>query len=172
MTTLHRRTALLAVALLALFAAGCASSSIQETLLIEDTTITRAVQYFENAGTTEGPIYEITVDVPADWIGDFRTKTNANRITFEYIVSETNHIPIFYIEALSDVQYWEQIGSYPGVHVNLSNELDTYFVYSLPLNRSISGLTEEEYDALIAQVPEVVATFDAERSESLFYEMN
>lgn len=171
MTTHHRRTLLLA-ALLLLVSAGCATAYIQETLPIEDTTITRSLQYFENAGTTAGPIYELTLEVPADWIGDFRTKTNANRITFEYIVSDTNHIPVFYIEALSDVQYWEQIGSYPGDYTNLANMLDTYFVYSFPLDRSITGLTDEEYAALVAQVPGVVATFNAERTESMIQDMN
>ncbi len=166
MSTLHRRTLLLA-ALLMLFSAGCAASYIQETLPIDDTTITRSLQYFQNGGTDEGPLYDLTLNVPADWIGNFETKTNANRITFEYVASENNRIPVFYIDALSDVQYWEQIGSYPGVYVNLTNKLDTYFVYSYPLDKSISGLTEEEFAALVEQVPDVVSTFSAERAGSM-----
>ncbi|MEO0562502.1 MAG: hypothetical protein AAF125_10325, partial [Chloroflexota bacterium] len=118
MHTLHRTKLLLAVLLLVV-AAGCGTVFTPEVSTVESTTVTGSLMFFENGGADQGPLYNVSIEVPETWVGDFQTTVNANRMTFTYVSETGSATPIFYIEALSDVQYWEQVGSYPGVYFNL-----------------------------------------------------
>jgi len=147
------------IALLIVVLAGCGTfNAISET--IEDEVVARSLQYF-NEGEL-GPIYDVSVTVPANWVGRFQTDTIPNKITFAHVSENGLETPIFYIEALSQVQYWEQNGSYPGVYYNMGNEIDTYFVYYFPLNQFASTLSEAEYESFLDAVPGIVQTFESE----------
>jgi len=163
--TFKQRTTMLLFTVFALVLAGCSSAFTMETTPVDSVLVTQSLRYFHNGGSDIGPAYNFVVEVPEDWVGEFVTKTVNNRTTFEYRVSDSQSVPIFFVEALSDVQYWEQIGSYPGDYINIANEIDTYFVYSFPMNAGNSPITDEVFDGYAAQVPDVMATFTAELAE-------
>jgi hypothetical protein len=148
--------------ILMLILAGCGTNLGSDVISIDGTTVARTIQYLETGGIRPGPVYNMVVDVPEDWVGNFNTRGYGNRIAFEYVASPTNSIPIFYVEALSDVQFWKQSGSYAGDYYNVANKIDTYFVYFLPLDNSVNGISDEEYNALLSQVPAIMETFAVE----------
>jgi hypothetical protein len=100
--------------------------------------------------------------VPADWVGQFETVNEGNTLVFNYITENDRRAPIFFIEALSRPQYWEQIGSYPGQYTNLVNTFDTYIIYHLPIDAYYSGLPRVEFEALAEDVPDIVASIQTE----------
>lgn len=149
---------LLSIFLLALLV-GCGTFSVEvETLT--DTAVSRTVQYFH--GQNEGPVYSFTVTVPEDWVEQFETSTTINRVSFNYVGEGNVSVPVFIVEALAPEQYWEQIGSYPGIYRNISNRNNTYFVYYVPTYFTQSSLSEEAYLELTELVPEIVSTFETE----------
>jgi len=159
------RIFLFGVALLAL--AGCSQytfgSGQSDVETIEDTTVTRTLQYFDN--NDEGPRYNVSLDLPEEWVGQFETRNEGNSLAFRYLVDEDDEqgSPLFYVEALSNAQYWEQIGSYPGQYFNIANTADTYFIYYLPVDAYYSGLNQDEFDALAAIVPDIVESVEVVR---------
>jgi len=180
MLTRYRLISLiLAATLLALV--GCSGSAIagpKEVSVIEETTLVRQLQYVD--GQTEGPMYNLSVTVPEEWVGQFETNIRGNRMTFEFIVEHDDdedveadleneedtriRASVFFVEALSSGQYWEQVGSYPGDYYNLKFTADTYFIYHLPIDSYYSGLSDEEYAAFAAEIPGIAQSFIVERA--------
>lgn len=151
---------LLTIALLTLLALTGCSAAVQRATNEEigSTEIERTLQYV--AGQDVGPAYTVTLSVPSDWVGNFRTRTTGSQIHFDYVAG--NRVaPIFSIEALSRNQYWETSGSYPAYYTNLANKFETLFAYHLPIDPYYSGLPADEYAAIAAQVADIVATFNA-----------
>lgn len=150
--------------LLVLVLAGCASGTFgsygSEIQPVTGTTVVRTIQYLDENGD-EGPAYNVSIEVPEPWVGEFETRSEGNSLFFD-LVREERRAPIFFIEALSESQYWEQIGSYPGQYTNLKATPDTYFIYHLPIDAYYSGLSEEEFEPLLTLVPEVLRTFSVE----------
>jgi hypothetical protein len=142
---------------------GC-SGGIGRAVTVEPVdavTLVRELQFTD--GQEEGPMYLVSVTVPDSWIGRFETSIQGNRIAFEFQVDEERRASIFYIDALSRSQYWEQIGSYPGPYQNIVFTSDTYFIYSVPIYAYYSGLPDDEFQAFADAVPQIVSTFDAVR---------
>lgn len=156
------RSAFLAVVLVIL--AGCSRGQFggyaQQIEPITDTEMVRMLQHFD--GTDAGDLYTLSMSVPESWVGQFETRTEGNKIVFNYLRESGSRAPIFTIEALSEAQYWKQIGSYPETHINLSNLDSTYFVYSVPKDAFYSGLTTDQFDAFAEQVRQAVTTFRVE----------
>jgi hypothetical protein len=147
------------IALLTVVLAGCGTfTAVSE--IIEDEVVTRSLQYFSEGEM--GPVYDVSVTVPSNWVGRFQTDTTPNKITFLHVSENGAETPVFYIEALSQMQYWEQNGSYPGVFYNIGNRIDTYFIYYMSINSNASGLTTEQYEAFAAEVSAIAATFESE----------
>lgn len=165
---------LLALAMLAL--TGCTQYAFggnqSEVETIDGTTITRTLQYLDD--NTAGPLYELTFTVPDGWVDEFQTLNRGNSLVFRYITEDEDDADaddddedrepagslIFTIDALSNAQYWEQIGSYPGQYKNITNTADTYFIYNLPIDAYYSGLADEEFDELAADVPAVIQSVE------------
>lgn len=163
--SLSFRIILLGIAIVALvgcnqYSFGSGESSVES---VDQSTVVRELQYFDN--NTEGPLYEVSLTVPDGWVGEFEILDRGNSLVFRYLKDEDTKTgaPIFYLEALSNAQYWEQIGSYPGQYVNIANTADTYFIYHLPIDPFYSGLDEDEYEELADQVPDVIGSFEAVR---------
>lgn len=126
---------------------------------IENTTVTRTLQFIEN-NRDPGPAYSFSVEVPSDWVGQVETSRLENRITFEYLSEDGVRADLFFIDALSRPQYWQQVGSYPGDFNNVKNTYDTYFIYHLPLDAYYSGLDQAVFEEFAAQVPDIIASFN------------
>lgn len=145
---------------------GCSEFSPEEPEVtrLEETSLVRTLQYNDRG---DGPRYDVSLMVPEEWVGDYDTLNRGNSLAFRRLedADDESGRPVFYIEALSNAQYWEQIGSYPGQYVNIANTADTYFVYYFPIDPYYSGLTEAEFDDLKAQVPEIVRSINIERVE-------
>lgn len=154
------RFVLLSVLLVAL--AACAPNVDPLELEVEpisDQVVVRTIQYID--GLDFGPLYNFSIAVPDDWVGEFETRKEGNTVAFAY-VGDGDSSPVFFVEALSDSQYWEQIGSYPGQFTNIVYTADTYFIYYLPIDSYYSGLDEALFEALSEPVPDIVKTFVAE----------
>lgn len=153
-----KRVLVLMLALLLL--TGCSEYSFggnkSETATINDRTEVRTLQYLDNS--TEGPLYELTFTVPERWVGQFETLNRGNSLLFRYLENDDdeNGSPFFYIEALSNAQYWEQIGSYPQQYVNINNTADTYFIHDVPTFAHYSGIPDDEFDSYVAEIDELV----------------
>jgi hypothetical protein len=161
------RIILLGLVLLALV--GCRSRAFgNDGLVIEPVTeneVVRSIRYFDEEDT--GPEYTISVSLPDSWVGQVETRNEGNSIAFEYLTENRGRVPVFYIEALSNDQYWEQIGSYPGSYTNIGVTYDTYFITYSPSDSYFSGLSDEDFTALTDEVPLIIATFRAERVEQI-----
>lgn len=158
---------LLLLLVVAAVLAGCNQYSLatgSEFEAVEDSSVVRSLQYLDDRDA--GPEYEITVTLPEDWVGRFETRTRGNSIVFRYLADEDDAesgTAIFYIDALSNAQYWEQVGGYPGQYTNIVNTADTYFVYHLPIDAYYSGLDEDDFEALAAAVPEIAQSLQVVR---------
>jgi hypothetical protein len=155
------RLVLFLVLALVLLLTACAGpfgqSPVTET--ISNATVSVPMNFVE--ARRVGPVYDVSVTVPGDWVNQFTVRNEGNIIQFNYKDSSGLERFVFSIEALSDRQYWQQSGSYPGSQVNIVNLGDTYFVYHLPIDTFYSGLGAEEFQAFAAVVPEIVASFVA-----------
>lgn len=125
---------------------------------IDDIHVVRSMRYFDE--NTEGPEYTVSVVVPDGWVDEFETLNKGNSLAFRYLKDDDDIAgsPIFYLELLSNNQYWEQIGGFPGQFVTVLNTADTYFIYRLPPDAFYSGLQEEDFDAIAALVPEIMSS--------------
>lgn len=121
------------------------------------------VQYLE--GQKVGPVYNVSVTLPDDWVGQFVTSSEGNMIYFNYDAKNGVKAPIFSITALSPLQYWKQMGSYAGSYHGLQSRDNTFFVYSQLSTNYYSGIDKAKYDALAKQVPDIVSTFNAQLSQ-------
>lgn len=155
--------------IIALLAAGCTQYTFggddNKVEAIDDTVITRELRYLDN--NTRGPVYEVVLEVPEEWVGSFETRTRGNSLVFNYFTDDDDETgsPIFFIDALSNAQYWEQIGSFPTQYKNIANTADTYFIYNLPLDDFYSGLPEDEFDDLADAVPAIIESIQVVRRD-------
>jgi hypothetical protein len=155
------RTFLAMSALLGVLLAGCGSSAGSFGLdveLVDETTVARSVRYVE--GQEEGPVYQISLTVPEEWVGNFITRNTGNVLYFDYLNEDGHPAPLFAIEALSFGQFWKQTGPYAGEQVGLRNTVNTHFVYRMPIDAYYSGLPQETFLAISEQVPGIFTTFD------------
>lgn len=148
---------------------GCSGSNFNsfglEVEPIEDTTVVRTARYQQMGNL--GPTYQVSLEVPEAWVGTVATRSNGSTIIFEEINPDNpaRSTPLFYVEALSEPQYWEQVGSYPGQFTNLGNTWDTYFVWYLPNDMLYLQLTEDEKDERAALVRGIVPSFSYQAIE-------
>lgn len=161
MATQYRFIIISVTALLLLV--GCGSVGRGELVIetVEDQTINTQLRFLD--GQDQGPVYNVSLAVPEDWVGEFVTRQQDNTITFRYMIDEMRRATIFTVEALSQSQYWEQIGSYPTPFVNIVFTADTYFIYHMPIYEYYTGLSEDEFQIFADEVPGIVDTFVAER---------
>lgn len=150
------------LALLMVSLVGCSTRAFgkltSDVQPIDATEVVRSIQFIDESEL--GPVYDISFTVPQDWVGNFETRLEGSTLIFEMETDNARGAPIFFVEALSEAQYWEQIGSYPGQYTNIIVTPDTYVIYYLPLDSFYSGLSDDEYADLAAQVPEIVASFE------------
>lgn len=143
---------------------GCAGAFLGlEVSEVDDTAVTIPMQYLQ--GPEEGPLYNVSLNVPSDWVGNFRVRSVGNVAYFEYTGASGEPAFIFSIDALSDEQYWKQSGSYPGSYQNIVNQGETYFIYHLPIDVYYSGLSETDFAAFTAEVPTVIESFQVESAQ-------
>lgn len=131
-----------------------------ETEAITATTLTRTMRYFDQGKL--GPVYTVSLTVPDSWVNTFSTTSNGSVITFNFVDTDGRLAPIFTLHALSQSQYWKQNGGEPTQYKNIKATADTYFIYYLPIDAFFSGLPKAEYEALKAQVPQVMASLVVE----------
>lgn len=170
---IQSRLVLWVMALMSLTLVGCGSRAFGgfgvNVEAIDQPDLVRTIQYLDDENI--GPLYDISFTVPESWVGLFETSNYRNSIVFEYVIPPQDEdgfarrSPIFYVEALSNAQYWEQIGSYPGQYVNIVNTGDTYVIYHMPIEAYYSGLSEAEFEAFAAEVPAIVASIVANRAQ-------
>lgn len=128
---------------------------------IDSNEVVRTVRYLD--GDEAGPDYEVSFMVPDTWVGNFETRMDGNSIAFDFIFEDNRRASIFFIDALSEAQYWAQIGSYPGLYENLYSDNNTFFVYHLPDDSYYSGLSADEYERLRAEASNVAVSLEAVR---------
>lgn len=167
---LKHRTLLFSVILvLAVFLSGCAGSVsgvARSVVPVDDMLVESALQY--RNGRDLGDVYTVSLTVPEDWVGVFELRNDGDTLYFDFIRENGVGAPIFFIEALSEQQYWQQIGSYPGDYTNLDNRNDTYFIYHLPKDPHYSGLPADDFADFAELVPDIVSTFDAVRVSEFY----
>ncbi len=160
-----KRFSILFLSLAMLALVGCGSRSFGtlsvQTEPVETTTITRTVQFVESGRL--GPAYNISLTVPTEWVGRFQTRNRGNSLLFEFINDRGRPAPIFSLDALSNAQYWEQIGNLPGDYNSIINTADTYIVYHLPLTPFYSGLSPAQFQSLADSVPSVIQSIRVTR---------
>jgi hypothetical protein len=160
-----------------LLAACTGVRDIRETEVtpIEDTTLVREMAFRDTGigpDTSDGgygPTYLVSFSVPQAWLGVVEVRNEVNTLVFEVVIDEFTRAPIFTVEALSEAQYWEQIGSYPGQYDNLKNSADTYFIYNLPIDAYYSGLPEEEFEEFASAVPGIVRSFSFDEVGPVYF---
>jgi hypothetical protein len=163
MMTMQVRSTRFAVGLLliALLLGGCGQSIASfglESVPVDSASVTQTLRYVE--GIKEGPLYEVGLTLPEDWVGNFVTSTAGNTVYYQFVDESGRRYPIFSIEALSEEQFWQQQGSYPAQRVSLRNTPDTFFVYHVLEDAFHSGLPKADFQALAEQVPGVMSSFD------------
>lgn len=148
------------LSLLLMILTGCVGAFAgNEVSSITSNSVNATMQYLQEGDL--GPQYDVMLEVPQDWVGQFDLQNIGNRIYFNYTGgSEANQV--FFIEALSAEQYWKQSGSYPGSYVNIVNKGDTYFIYHLPIDTHYSGLDVTQFEIFSAAVPAIVESFSAQ----------
>lgn len=128
---------------------------------VQGGAISSSLQFYE--GLEAGPSYDVSLDLPASWQGDFQTRNTGNALYVEHLGTGQGKA-LFWIEALSPQQYWQSSGGYPNSHTNIVNKGDTYFVYHMPIDSYYTGLSEDEFATFSAVVPDIVSTFVAKSS--------
>jgi hypothetical protein len=130
---------------------------------VTESALELSLQYLD--GEHVGPLYTVSLELPADWVSRFAVNNNGNVANFDFTETPGGQASIFSISALSERQYWEQAGSYPGTYRNIWTTGDTIFVYHLPRDPYFSGLTKETFTTFAEQVPSIVTTFTAELTQ-------
>lgn len=146
------RFLLLGIALFILV--GCGGGPVEPQISpVDSNTVTTTMFYRDRLEA--GPVYNVSITLPDEWVGQFQLRNRENVIFFDYVGESDKASPIFSIEALSSYQYWKQSG-YPGYYTNIVNKGDTYFVYHLPIDPYYSGLAEETFVTFSTAVPEII----------------
>jgi hypothetical protein len=158
------RLVVLGLLLLATTSCGRAFGSYEpSTTPVDQQELVLPLRYLDSHNV--GPEYTVRLTVPAEWVGQFVADNNGNEVSFDYTQGAGGKAPIFTISALSEQQYWEQIGSYPGIYKSVLSTGETYFIYFLPRDAFHSGLPAETYAALAEQVPGIITTFEAQLAQ-------
>lgn len=159
-----RFSVVLVTAAMLMAVTGCAGIAVENPVVsVDSDTVVTQLNYVD--GSEVGPAYDVSLTVPSDWVGQFEVRNVGNAIYFDYLPGSDVPAEIFFVEALSPLQFWEQNGNLPGSYTNVANLGDTYFVYHLPIDAYYSGLPEEQFAGLAEAVPGVIASFTAEESE-------
>ncbi len=160
----HNRLVGPALLLLLVVLVGCSGAFgiAIETNPVDDTSVQTMLQYRDGRNT--GPEYAVNLTVPDAWVGEFEAKTEGNKLVFERIKEIGADTVTLTIEALSQSQYWKQVGSYPGDFTNILFTADTYFIYHVPPFASYLDLSGEEYTAFRAEIADIVQTLTVERA--------
>lgn len=151
---------LLVVVALAITLTGCAGVNVNTVATVDNQTVVAPLQFVD--GIKVGPLYNLSVNVPQEWVGQFKLRSDGTKLYFDYVTAKGGSAPIFFIEALSQSQYWEQNGSHPGSYANIINLGDTYFIYYLPIDAYYSGLPKSEFNTLAEAVPGIISSFSVE----------
>jgi hypothetical protein len=137
---------------------ACGGAFLQnEVATIDSPTVSANLKYVEGANI--GPAYDMSVTVPDSWVNNLEVQNVGNKLYFNLIQDVGASTQLFFIEALSENQYWDQAGAHPGSYVPIINQGDTYFIYHLPIDEYYSRLSAEELAAYSAAIPEVIASF-------------
>lgn len=153
-----RFIAVLVIAAIFIVLTGCAGVSVSNPeASVDSPTVAAQLQYVD--GVKVGPLYNMSVTVPDTWVNQFKVRSVGNSLYFDYITPSGAAAPVFFIEALSSSQFWEQNGSLPGSYRSIVNQGETYFIYHLPRDSYYSGLSTEEFTALAETVPGIISTF-------------
>lgn len=143
---------------------GCAGGAFggfgQRAQAVTENPVTQTVRFYDKGQF--GPEYQFSLTLPEEWLGNFEIESNGSVVTFNYVTDSGRRGTVFEIYTLSFGQYWAQNGSYPTLYKNLLSQNETYFAYSYRLEPHYSGLSDELYAELIAQVPDMMTTFEAE----------
>jgi hypothetical protein len=151
---------ILLVGIVGLLLFACSSTlSKNEREAINSTELNTTLQFFDRFD--DGPVYDVSMTLPADWVGEYELRNQGNAIYFDRVDQFNQQTQVLSIEALSADQYWKMSGSYPNSHTNIVNKGDTYFVYYLPIDSYYTGMSEEEMAAFSASVPALIDSFVA-----------
>jgi hypothetical protein len=154
---------LILLGLVLLLLAGCSGAFGgygTTTEPVSEELVARSLQFIDEGQI--GPVYSVSFSIPDEWVGKIETRNTGNTIYIDYLPAEGQRAPLFFVEALSQSQFWEQIGSYPGIYKDIVSTRDTHFIYFLPRDAYYSGLSKDLFQVLSAQVPQVISSFQAQ----------
>lgn len=146
------------VALFVLAACGGGFPVVSEP--VEGAAVARTMQYGQ--AVKQGPEYNVVLELPEEWAGQLVTHNSGNILKFDYINDSGRQTPLFALEALSEEQYWQQIGGYPGQVRTLRNLGETIFIASIPRDTFYSGVDEETYAGMVESITEALTTISIE----------
>jgi hypothetical protein len=154
------RFVLLALLLVTLVGcSGVAAGVVDQVEPVDSTNLVRSMQWVNGRAT--GPVYSVEMTVPESWVDSMVTRTRGNTVAFMYPQANGEMGIVFEVQALSERQYWQQVGSYPGLWVDIANKVNTYFVYQVPIFAPESGMPAELLDGFREEVSAVVRSFSA-----------
>lgn len=149
--------------MLAVLLAGCGGSFAANSVTpVNSADVSLPMQYAH--GPKLGPVYNLSMTMPAAWVGDFEVRSIGNKAYVNYVGDGNKNATIFTVEALSEDQYWQQVGSFPGSYATIINRGDTYFVYYLPIDSFYSSLPPAEFEAFAAEVPAIMQSVTVEEA--------
>lgn len=145
----------LVLSMLLLLVAGCGRSftAVEPVVAVAtEATVVSTLQYLDSLKA--GPLYQVTVTLPDSLVGKIATRNTGNIVYFDYV---EGNAPLFSLQALSRNQFWKQ-GAYPGEFTNVANTKDTFFVHYQPIDVYYSGLPQDTFTALSAEVAGILST--------------
>lgn len=147
--------------LFALILAACGGGFPPVSEPVDAASVVRMMQYGDSL--EQGPQYNVSLELPDDLAGQLVTHNSGNILRFEYINEREKAVPLFRLEALSEEQYWKQIGGYPGQVRTLRNMGDTFFIASMPIDAFYSGLDADTYKGMVESITDALTTVSIER---------
>jgi predicted small lipoprotein YifL len=112
-----------------------------------------------------GRAYNYHLVLPESWRGDFEVHTDEEHaVSFFYTPSPDRRELILAILAFRE-SVWEEIQQTPGAGTPLMTMDGTVFVYRQGSGATLSSAEAERFAQMIADVPGVLQSFTAERSE-------
>lgn len=158
---ISKRASLLLSIVVLLVLAGCGGGYAEVSESVDGSSVVRMMQYGDSLD--RGPQYNVSMDLPSDLAGQLVTQNAGNILKFDYINERERTVPLFRLEALSEAQYWKQIGGYPGQVRTLRNTGDTVFIASMPIDSFYSGMDEDTYAGMVDSITEALSTVSIER---------
>lgn len=141
--------------------AGCGGGFPIVTEPVDSALVVRTMQYGDSI--ERGPEYSVAIEMPSEWTNQLVTRNSGNILKFNYITETELTVPFFAIEALSESQYWQQIGSYPGQVHTLRNTGETFFIASVPRDSFYSSLDDATYSGMVDSLTKALGTVSIER---------